>query len=213
MKQVLIKKGIPYVAEVPAPQIESGEVLVCLQASCLSIGTELNGIRASAVPIWKKAITQPEKVLTVLQVARDNGIKKAIGAINEKKEAEHLTGYSASGVVIAIGDDITDLKILITKISKVFMHCFIAFIKYPLWLLILVSVFIQLFFINKIDNHSKYFLLCLLLNLIFIVSIFFTFRNFDFMLKVSLDRLLFQTSGFYIILLLLTIKNLKFLKK
>lgn len=115
--------------------------------------------------------------------------------------------------ISAVLNDITDLKILITKIFKIFMHCFIAFIKYPLWLLVLVSVFIQLFFINKIDNHSKYFLLCLILNLIFIVSIFFTFRNFDFMLKVSLDRLLFQTSGFYIILLLLTIKNLKFFKK
>ena len=92
-----------------APQIEDGEVLVRLQASCLSIGTELSGIRGSAVPIWKKAISQPEKVLTVMQIARDNGIKKALGVVKEKKEAEYVTGYSASGVVIAIGADIIDL--------------------------------------------------------------------------------------------------------
>jgi len=111
MKQVLIKKGIPYSAEVPAPQIEDGEVLVRLQASCLSIGTELNGIRGSAVPMWKKAIAQPEKVLTIFQIARDNGIKKALGTVKEKKEAEHLTGYSASGFVIAIGANIKDLAV------------------------------------------------------------------------------------------------------
>ena len=84
MKQVLIKKGIPFTAEVPAPKVEDGEVLVRLQASCLSIGTELSGIRGSAVPMWKKAIAQPEKVLTVMQMARDHGIKKAIRTVKEK---------------------------------------------------------------------------------------------------------------------------------
>ena len=38
-------------------------------------------------------------------------------------------------------------------------------------------------------------------------------RNFDFMLKVSLDRLLFQTSGFYLVLILITLNNLNILKK
>ena len=36
--------------------IEAGEVLVRVQASCLSIGTELSGLRGSAVPLWKKAL-------------------------------------------------------------------------------------------------------------------------------------------------------------
>lgn len=70
MKQVIIKKGVPYVAAVPSPKLEDGEVLVRLRASCISIGTELIGIRGSAVPIWKKAIAQPEKVLTAMQIAR-----------------------------------------------------------------------------------------------------------------------------------------------
>ncbi len=110
-------------------------------------------------------------------------------------------------------DNVTNLKILFTKLTKIFMHCFITFIKYPLWLIILISVFIQIFFIKKIDKHSKYFLICLFFNLIFIITIFFTFRSFDFMLRVSLDRLLFQTSGFYITLILLSLKSIKFLKK
>ena len=45
MKQVLIKKGIPYAAEIPVPQIEDGEFLVRLRTSFLSIGTELSSIQ------------------------------------------------------------------------------------------------------------------------------------------------------------------------
>ena len=111
MKQVIIKKGVPYVAEVPSPKLEDGEVLVRLQASCISIGTELSGIRGSAIPIWKKAIAQPEKVLTVMQIARDHGIKKALKTVKDNKDTEHLTGYSAAGIVIALGANINDLAI------------------------------------------------------------------------------------------------------
>lgn len=111
MKQVIIKKGIPFVEEVPAPNVEDGEVLVRLQASCLSIGTELNSIKGSALPIWKKAISQPEKVLTVIKMAQDQGIKKAFEKVKDNKEAELLTGYSAAGIVIAIGGNVNDLVV------------------------------------------------------------------------------------------------------
>jgi len=115
--------------------------------------------------------------------------------------------------VIDVLKDVTNIKILFTKLSQIFIHCVIAFIKYPLWLIIIISIFVQLFFINKIETCSKYFLGCLLFNIAFIFSIFFTFNSFDFMLKVSLDRLLFQTSGFYIPLILLSLRDIKVFKK
>ena len=115
--------------------------------------------------------------------------------------------------VIDVLKDVANIKILFTKLSQIFMHCVIAFIKYPLWLIIFISVFVQLFFLNKIEICSKYFLGCLLFNIAFIFSIFFTFNSFDFMLKVSLDRLLFQTSGFYIPLILLSLRDIKVFKK
>lgn len=76
MKQVIIKTVAPYVSQVPSLKPEDSEVLVPLQATCISIGTKLNGIRRSAVPTWEKAITQPEIVLTIMQIARVHGIKK-----------------------------------------------------------------------------------------------------------------------------------------
>ena len=121
--------------------------------------------------------------------------------------------FSQKTPISDILNDLTNIKILFTKLSQIFIHCIIAFIKYPLWLLVFISVLVQLFFTKKIETYSKYYLGCLLLNLAFIFSIFFTFNSFDFMLRVSLDRLLFQTSGFYIILIIVSLRDIKLLKK
>ena len=110
-------------------------------------------------------------------------------------------------------NDLTNLQILFSKIFKIITHIFISFIKYPLWIIIFIVIFIKLFSNLKINIHEKYIFLCLIFNLGFLISIFFTFRSFDFMLKVSLDRLLFQTSGFYLILTLVALNNLNILKK
>jgi predicted dehydrogenase/threonine dehydrogenase-like Zn-dependent dehydrogenase len=109
MKQVLIKKGAAYPVELPAPQMEAGEVLVRVQASCLSIGTELSGLRGSGIPLWKRAASQPEKVLTTFKLISDNGLKRTLNFLKEKQEAASPTGYSAAGVVVAVGQNIKDL--------------------------------------------------------------------------------------------------------
>ena len=111
-----------------------------------------------------------------------------------------------------IFSEILNMNILLTKLSKIFLHCLIAFIKYPLWLIIFISIFF-LSFSTKTDPNIKYLIICLSINMLFIFSIFFTFKSFDFMLKVSLDRLLFQTSGFYIPLFLFFIRKFKLIKK
>ncbi len=54
MKQALIKKGKVLVSKVPASEVGPREVLVEVRRSYLSIGTEINDINASSVPIWKK---------------------------------------------------------------------------------------------------------------------------------------------------------------
>ena len=111
MKQVLLKKGAAHSVDVPAPQLEPGEVLVCVQVSCLSIGTELSGMHGSGVPLWKKALSQPEKVGAVWKMATTHGFSRTFSLIEEKKEASHPTGYSASGIVVALGSDVRDIAI------------------------------------------------------------------------------------------------------
>jgi predicted dehydrogenase/threonine dehydrogenase-like Zn-dependent dehydrogenase len=109
MKQVLIKKGMANAAEVPAPQLAAGEVMVRVQASCLSIGTELSGLRGSAVPLWKRALAQPEKAMNALKMVGEVGLRRTWSVVEEKNGAEHTTGYSAAGIVVGVGADVRDL--------------------------------------------------------------------------------------------------------
>ena len=107
-----------------------------------------------------------------------------------------------------------DFQILLIKIFKIIYHTIISFLKHPIWLLIISSIIYFMLLINsKLDKKIKYFTVCILLNFGFIFTIFLNFSNIDFMLGLALDRLLFQTSGFYAILVLIFFNNLKLFKK
>ena len=110
MKQVLIKRGQAIVADVPRPEVSDDNILVQVKCSCISIGTEMSGVRGSGVPLWKKALQQPDKVKKVLNMAMTEGIGKTREAVRGKLEAGAPTGYSASGVVVAVGKNIRDIK-------------------------------------------------------------------------------------------------------
>ena len=106
MKQVLIKKGRAIVSDVPAPTISEGEVLVQLARSCLSVGTEMTGVKSSATPLWQKALKQPEKVAKVVRSTSDIGLRKTWELISEKTDSSIPTGYSATGIVLKVGDKV-----------------------------------------------------------------------------------------------------------
>lgn len=109
MRQVLVAQGKVAVHEVPAPVVEPGTVLVRVTHSCISIGTELSGVRASALPLWKRAMRQPEKVKSVLRDVRSNGVKETWEKIETTVSAPQATGYSAVGLVLEVGEGISDL--------------------------------------------------------------------------------------------------------
>lgn len=109
MKQVLISKGVATVADVPVSSVGAGEVLVRVQASCLSVGTEMSGVRSSAVPMWKRAFQQPEKVATTLKMVASKGMRRTWKLVEEKINVANPTGYSAAGVVVEVGAEIQDI--------------------------------------------------------------------------------------------------------
>ena len=61
MKQILIRKGRPLVAEIPPPQALPGMIRVAVRASCISPGTEKAGIAASGASLLQRAWDQPER--------------------------------------------------------------------------------------------------------------------------------------------------------
>ena len=106
MKQVLISKGSAIVTEVPKPQITPGEVLVRVKASCLSIGTEMSGMQSSGIPLWKRALNQPNKAVSTVKKISTHGFRHTWKLVEEKRNAAHSTGYSAAGVVAGVGADV-----------------------------------------------------------------------------------------------------------
>lgn len=106
MKQVLIRGGAVVVEEVPAPAPGPREVLVRVAYSCVSAGTELAGLRTSAMPLYRRALKQPENVRRVLEMVRDQGLARTWERVSGKLAAGSATGYSVCGEVIAVGAEI-----------------------------------------------------------------------------------------------------------
>lgn len=111
MKQVLLKRGDIVVVNVPAPVVEPGTVLVRVEHSCISVGTEMSGVRASNLPLWKRAMRRPGQVRRVLRTAATQGVVRAKQAIKSHLEALNPLGYSASGVVLEVGAGVDDLLV------------------------------------------------------------------------------------------------------
>ena len=103
--------------------------------------------------------------------------------------------------------------ILFIKILKISEGIIISFIKYPLWLLTLFSLLVYLFFIKKYEKLFMYVSSCLILNLAFIFVVFLGFSEYEWYISVTLDRLMFQTSGLYLIFSFLLLKDLKIFQK
>ncbi len=103
MRQVLIQGGNAVVTEVPAPTVGKWNILVSVGYSCVSVGTEMASVRVSGLPLYKRALKQPENVRRVIKMVKDEGLRHTINRVAGKLAAGTPTGYSAAGTVIAVG--------------------------------------------------------------------------------------------------------------
>jgi hypothetical protein len=86
---------------------------------------------------------------------------------------------------------------ILRKIYWTVYYIFVTFLKYPIWIIIFLSLTFTIF--DKNSSKIKYFYIFLSLNVIFIFAVFIhTPYNLREMLSNALDRLMLQTSGFYI---------------
>lgn len=103
MKQVLIQGGGVIVQEIPAPLVGFKNLLVSVEYSCISVGTEMSGVKMSGLPLYRRALKQPENVSKVLHMMRDQGVKRTLDRVSGKLSAGSPTGYSAAGIVLEVG--------------------------------------------------------------------------------------------------------------
>ena len=113
MKQILqnAKTGAVAVADVPAPLAQPGFVVVRTAASLISAGTERLTVEAGQKNLVSRAIEQPALVKKVLDKARNDGVVATFDAVRSKLGSLTALGYSAAGVISAVGEGVSDLRI------------------------------------------------------------------------------------------------------
>ncbi|MCP3401418.1 Gfo/Idh/MocA family oxidoreductase [Bradyrhizobium sp. CCGB20] len=111
MKQLLVRSGKVFLQDVPAPVAGPKNVLVRVERSCVSVGTEMAGVKMSGLPLYRRALKQPHHVKRVLQLMRDQGVARVYKQVKGKLDAGLPTGYSAAGTVIAVGSEVDGIAV------------------------------------------------------------------------------------------------------
>jgi len=108
MKQILqdMRSGVVSVLDVPAPSIQPGRILVRTRASLISAGTERNTVELGKKTLLGKAKQRPDLVKQVIQKAKTDGILSTYTAVRAKLDGKTELGYSASGIIAAIGEGV-----------------------------------------------------------------------------------------------------------
>jgi predicted dehydrogenase/threonine dehydrogenase-like Zn-dependent dehydrogenase len=111
VKQVLqsARTGNIEVAEVPAPPVLPGCVLVRIGASLVSAGTERASSEFASKNLLQKAKSRPDLVRDVMNKIQRDGVFSAIGAVRSRLDQPLALGYSSAGTVIAVGEGVADI--------------------------------------------------------------------------------------------------------
>ncbi len=113
MKQILQNRrtGEIEVADVPAPALQPGRVLVRAAASLISAGTERAAVGQNQRGLLGRALEQPELVGKTIRKAIDEGVASAVGAVRAKLDSAMALGYSAAGIVVEVGEGVSEFRV------------------------------------------------------------------------------------------------------
>ena len=113
MKQVLQnrKTGRPFVGEVPVPALQKGRVLVRTVASLISAGTERAAVELVSKGLVQEARQRPDLVKAVVAKVKNEGLLNTFASVRDKMAASQALGYSASGIVAAVGEDVSEFQV------------------------------------------------------------------------------------------------------
>src|SRR5262245_39311446 len=112
MKSVIqnLKSGKLQVAEVPAPALQPGGVLVCVRRSLISLGTEKAVIDLASKGPLGKARARPDLARKALNKAKQEGYWNTYQVIRNLISSPIPLGYSSAGEVIAVGAEAIEFR-------------------------------------------------------------------------------------------------------
>lgn len=107
MKQVLqdLRSGAVGVHDVPEPTPEPGHVLVAVEHSLISSGTERAVATLGSKSLLQKARARPDLVRKTIDVARAEGVGAAAAKVRSRLDRHSAFGYSLAGRVLETGGD------------------------------------------------------------------------------------------------------------
>ena len=113
MKQIIqdLNSGDTILAEVPAPLVRPGQVLIQTSRSLVSLGTERMLVEFGKSNLFQKAKQQPDKVVEVINKIKTDGIRPTINAVFNKLGQPIPLGYCNVGMVIAVGKGVDEFSI------------------------------------------------------------------------------------------------------
>lgn len=112
VKQILqhLRTGELEIAEVPAPVVGKGQVLIQTHRTLISAGTERMLVEFSQANLVQKARQQPEKVKQVLDKLGTDGVLPTVEAVFRKLDEPLPLGYCNSGTVVAVGPGVRGVQ-------------------------------------------------------------------------------------------------------
>jgi predicted dehydrogenase/threonine dehydrogenase-like Zn-dependent dehydrogenase len=112
MKQVVqnYRTGELKVEELPPPALKPGGALVRTASSLISPGTERTIVETAQSSLVGKARSRPDLVRQVFDTFKREGLRSTYEKVKAKLDQSKPLGYSAAGVVTAVGRDCETLR-------------------------------------------------------------------------------------------------------
>jgi predicted dehydrogenase/threonine dehydrogenase-like Zn-dependent dehydrogenase len=112
MKQLIQEtdSGTIRIVDVPAPLVRPGGVLVRTRHSVISVGTERSTVELGRKSLLGKAMQRPDQVRKVVDTVAREGVASAYRKVRSRLSEFSPLGYSAAGVVEAVGAGVPGLR-------------------------------------------------------------------------------------------------------
>ncbi len=112
MKQLLLdlKNGNIFISSIPKPNNKKTGIIIKTSYSIISAGTELSTIQLANDSYINKAKKKPEMVKKLFEISKKQGPLIAYQALQGRLNQPLSLGYSCSGIVIEVGEDV-DIKL------------------------------------------------------------------------------------------------------
>lgn len=105
-----MRNGKTAVEEVPTPRVHTGCILVRVEASLVSAGTERMLVDFAGKSLIGKARARPDFVRQVLDKARKDGVAVTMKAALNRLDQPMPLGYATAGIVEAVGKGVTGIR-------------------------------------------------------------------------------------------------------